>query len=115
MTLEQELQSTEYTNKSPQEILEIVKNKSESVVGANLPFTGTLNKTTYSLSGKQLETVRGQLLDISTRHIILSTNLLSLGDIIYPTVPRRRVKLLPDSDIRLYALSNVSRLFTLRR
>ena len=58
MTLEQELQSPEYDGKSPQEILEIVKNKSESV-GANTPFTGTLNKTTYSLSGKQLETIRG--------------------------------------------------------
>lgn len=83
--------------------------------GTVIPFLGSISKAPLTLSGKQLETVRGQLLDISTRHIILSTNLLSLGDIIYPTVPRRRVKLLPDSDIRLYALSNVSRLFTLRR
>ena len=33
MTLEQELQSAEYDGKSYQEILEIVKNKSESVIG----------------------------------------------------------------------------------
>lgn len=42
MTLEQELQSPEYTNKSPQEILEIVKNKSESVIG-KISYGNTLH------------------------------------------------------------------------
>lgn len=83
--------------------------------GTVMPFLGSISKTPLILSGKQLDTIRGQLLDINTRHLVLSTKLLSIGDIIYSIVPRRRVKLLSDSDIRLYALSNVSRLFTLRR
>lgn len=42
MTLEQELQKPEYSGKSPQEILDIIKNKSESVVG-KISYGNTLH------------------------------------------------------------------------
>jgi hypothetical protein len=83
--------------------------------GTSTAFTGLLGKTSLSLSGKQLNAIRGQLLSINTLHLTLTAKVLIISDVVYQVIPKRRARLLSDSDIRLYQLSNISRLFTLRR
>jgi hypothetical protein len=83
--------------------------------GTSTAFTGLLGKTSLSLSGKQLNAIRGQLLSINTLHLTLTAKVLIISDVVYQVIPKRRARLLSDSDIRLYQLSNISRLFILRR
>lgn len=73
--------------------------------GTVIPFVGVINKTSLSLSGKQLNTIRGQLLDIQKRTLVLNGKLLTIGEIIYPTVPFRRI----------FTMSSESNIFIMRR
>ena len=65
-----------------------------------IPFLGSMNKASLMLSGKVLDGVRGQVIECNHTTLNLITKLLSIGEVIYPVIPKRRVYGLNDK-IRL--------------